>query len=106
MSDEEHLLTFNLEIITSGAIDNLRRLEMIAYRSIALLKRFGLPENINQAVIYIQRFVGIVRLLHSALNLLMSTTPFGILQVVQAGLGVATVGMAVGDMMMENQGTP
>jgi hypothetical protein len=102
----EETITFNLDIIVQGTIDNIRKIEMIAYRSMALLKRFGLPENINQAVMYIQRFIGIIRLLHSSLNLLMSTTPFGILQVVQAGLGVATVAMSVGDIMMENQGTP
>jgi hypothetical protein len=74
----EETVTFNLELNTEILTDNLRQLERLAYRALGLLQRFGLPEDVNQAVEKIQRLVMTIRLLHSAIIMLQTASgPIG-----------------------------
>ena len=66
MSSEE-TVTFNLELNVEQAISEIRRLETLLFRSIALARRLGLPEDIDSAVYKIQRLIMVVRLAHSTL---------------------------------------
>jgi hypothetical protein len=107
MSQEEENVTFNLELRTERAVDPIRQVESIAYRTLALVRRLGLPENVNQAISYVQRFVGVIRLLHSSLNMLMASAgPLGWLMMIQGALGVATAAASFSDLHNDIRGAP
>jgi len=106
MSHEEDV-TFNLEINAEGGIDPIRRIEAIAYRTLALVRRLGLPENVSQAIMYVQRFIMVTRLLHSALNLLLASSgPLGWLSMIQGALGVASAAASFNDLHNDVMGAP
>ena len=103
----EETVNFNLEINAEGGIDALRKVESIAYRALALIRRMGLPDNINQGIAYIQRFIGVVRLLHSSLNLLLAASgPIGWLVLIQGALGIASAAYSFSDLTSDVRGAP
>lgn len=91
MSDQESV-TFNLELSIQQAYDNARKLEMLLYRALGLLKRLGLPENVEDAIIRVQRMVMTIRLLHSAMIALQAAS--GPIGWALAAVGIVSGGLA------------
>jgi hypothetical protein len=104
LSDEETVV-FNLEVqVSEMSMGNLRKLELIAYRSIALLRRMGLPEQIDQGIAKLQNFIMIIRLAHTALvafNAASLTNPLGL---AMFALSVGTLAFATTDFIMSTGG--
>jgi len=95
----EETVIFNLELNVEGAIDNSRRLETLLYRSISLLGRLGLPENIDAAIAKVQRLVMVIRLLHTAaIALEAASGPIGW---ALALVGVASALLSTGDLIYD-----
>ena len=95
----EETVTFNLELNIEGAIDNARRLETLLYRSIGLLGRLGLPENIDAAIAKVQHLVMVIRLLHTAAIALEAAS--GPLGWALALVGVASAALSMGDLVYD-----
>jgi len=75
---EEFNVAFNLELITEELISEARRLETLLFRSLGLLRRLGLPEDISQGIYKIQRMVMVIRMLHTAMLAFQAATgPIG-----------------------------
>lgn len=80
----EETVIFNLEVNVEETLGQIRQLEGILYRTFGLLNRLGLPENIDNAIMYTQRLIMILRLLHTTLILLTATeaiSPIGWLRI-------------------------
>ena len=74
----EETVTFNLELNVEKAIGNIRQLETLLYRSLALVRRLCGNEDVDAAILKFQRLTMTVRLLHSAFIMLDSATgPIG-----------------------------
>ena len=97
----EETVTFNLEINVEQAFSTVRKLELIAYRTINLLRRMGLPENVDDAIAKVQRFIMTVRLAHSAI--LAFEAASGPIGWIMAGLGIAATVLTAGDIARELQ---
>jgi len=90
----EETVTFNLELNTEQALSSIRQLEGLLYRSLALIRRLGLPEDMNQAIYEMQRMIMTIRLLHTAIILLESASgPIGWLR---AGVATGTTLVGLG----------
>ena len=75
-------------------------LQQALMKTITILRRLGLPEEINSAIIKLQRIIAIanqLRLVIYALNAAMAGTPAG---AILAGLGLIMVALDVGDIIM------
>jgi len=82
----------------TGAI---RELEYITYRTLSVLQRMGLPDNLSNAMSKIQKMILTVMVLHRALMWLQSTTMYGQI------MGVITIASGVinaTDLMAETIG--
>jgi hypothetical protein len=60
-------ITLNLELNVEKAYDNARRLETLFFRTLGLMRRIGLPEDISAAVYKIQRLIMVIRMAHTAI---------------------------------------
>jgi len=104
LSDEETVV-FNLEVqVSEMSTSELRKLELIAFRTIGLLRRMGLPENIDAGVARLQHFIMIIRLTHTAMIALNSATMANPLGLALAGLSLGTMAFSLSDFMMSGQG--
>jgi hypothetical protein len=91
---EQEAVVFNLELqVSELSMSELRKLEMVTYRAISLMRRMGLPENIDKGVAKLQHFLMTIRMAHTALialNAATMTNPLGL-----ALAGIAFVGAGV-----------
>jgi len=93
----EETVTFNLELNVEQCFSTIRRLESLAYRTMGLIGRMGLPENIDQAIAKIQQFIMTIRLLHSAIIALEAAS--GPIGWAFAGVGIATASFSLADSL-------
>jgi hypothetical protein len=105
MSEEE--VTFNLEINVEPALNSIRQVEGLTFRTLGYMQRLGLPENFNQAIGVVQDFTMVVRLAHSAIIALqLASGPIGWwragLAIVGAGFAAAST-VASLDAMYDNE---
>lgn len=63
MSVEDHTVSFSLEVNVTKAYENIRRVQTILYRTISLLRRMGLPEDVDDAIAHIQKLISILNML-------------------------------------------
>ena len=101
MSVDDTTVSFSLGINLDQAMTNVRKLQMVVYRTIGLFRRLGLPEPIDRAIAKVQQFIMIAneaRLTIIALNAAMATTPFGWLLF---GLSAATLAFDVGSFIQD-----
>ena len=90
---EEETVTFNLELNVEKSYSDLRRLELLLYRTISLLRRFGLPEDLSRGLYLVQRMILSIRMLQTSLMAFyVATGPIG--------YGLAIVGLASGALTM------
>lgn len=96
---EEHNIVFNLNIDVEESVRELRRIETILYRYLGLMRRFGLPENIDEAVMRIQRLIAVLNLLRATLIAVQAASgPIGWLG---AGAGALATIYGVADLAMD-----
>lgn len=92
----EYLLTVSVEDCVAG----FRQLERILFRSLSLMRRMGLPENVDEAVSKIQQLIFILRSLQITIRLtqaaLLSMGPLGIATAGLAGIGTL---VSIGDFI-------
>jgi hypothetical protein len=75
---------------------DLREVEYIIYRVTSLLRRMGLPAEIDQAIDKVQKLIFAVRVLHTTIILLESTSNFGFILGIISGIGaIVTMGSMV-----------
>lgn len=96
----------NFEINTSEAEQKLTKtwlqaitVQQILMRTMSLVRRMGLPEDLERGAVFLTRFMGIVnqvRLAVIALNAALAGTPGGWILLSLAAVGLI---MDVGDMM-------
>ena len=78
MSAED--IIFNLKINVEETEQSFRKLEQIILRSLVLTRRMGLPENVNSAIMQIQRMIVLTQQLNTALqalSLASASNPIG-----------------------------
>lgn len=73
-------------------LGNLREIEYLLYRTSSLLGRLGLPPELDKAIMIVQRMILMIRMLHSAIILAESSTPYGW---ILAGISAATLAVNV-----------
>jgi len=95
----EETVTFNLELNIERALSNARQLETLLYRSIALTRKMGLPDDLNEGLYKIQRMVLAVRMLHTAILALHAAS--GPIGWALAIIGILSGAAVAGDVMLE-----
>jgi hypothetical protein len=78
----------------SGRGSELKEVEYIFYRVTSLMRRMGLPEDVNKAITTLQHAILTVRILTTAIYYLQATTPYGQLMAI---VGLATFAFTVVD---------
>jgi len=96
---EEHLVTFNLELNVEQTYAEIRRLQTLLFRTVGLLRRLGLPEEIDRALAIIQRTIMAARLLYTSLLALEAAS--GPLGWALAIVGVTSAAVSVADVAIE-----
>lgn len=92
----EYALTVNVEDATT----QIRQLERLLFRTMSLLRRMGLPENVTAVINQIQRLITVLRMLRVSLLMLQAATgPWGW---IMGGMGLAVAGLTMGDMLYDN----
>ena len=87
-------VSFSLEVNIEEALTSLRKLQTILYRTLAIIRRLGLPEDVNDAVMKIQMLIAIANQLRLAfIALSVASGPLGW---ALAGVGVAASFVAAG----------
>jgi hypothetical protein len=95
----EETITFNLELNVEECVSNIRKVEGLLYRSLALLNRLGLPEDMRQGIYLMERMVMVIRLLHTSLILLEAAS--GPLGWARALVGAGTAAVSFGDFFYD-----
>jgi len=96
MSAEDHSVTFNLELNVEQVIENIRKYETLLYRSLALAKRLGLPEDISQQIEKIRQLIMAIRLAHTSMIALEAAS--GPVGWALATVGAVSAALTFGDM--------
>jgi len=96
MSVEDHTVSFSLEVNVEKAYENVRKLQTILYRTLGLIRRMGLSEELDAQIAQIQRVIAIVNSLRLTYAALQAAR-------MAAGDPVAwaMAGVSVGTFMME-----
>lgn len=95
----DETVSFSLEINIDEAQRNIRRLETILYRTLGLMQRLGLPEDMKVAISRIQRLIAVLNQLRLALIAVQAArlSTGDPLAWAMAGLGAATFLVSAGD---------
>ncbi len=99
---EEETVTFNLELNVEQCIDNIRQIEALLYRTMGLLHRLNLPDDIEQGIARLQRLIMTIRLTHTALIALEAAS--GPLGWALAGVGIVSAAWTAYDVAYEMSG--
>ena len=75
-----------MELNAEQVISQLRRVETLLFRTLSLVRRLSGSEDVSAAIMKIQQLVMTVRMLHTSLTLLQSTTGVGIALAAVGGL--------------------
>lgn len=102
MSVDDAQVSFSMEINVEPTMVEIRRLEALLYRSLSLMRRFGLPDEISAAIIKVQ---GLIRMLNTLrLTMAMLSLQAGPVGWALAAVGFASGVLTAGDMMFEQRG--
>ena len=79
MSSTEEI-NYLMTVDIDNARTNLRQIESLLMRTLSLMRRFtGGNEDLDSAIITIQRMITVARQLQMAMTMLMTGSPFGLL---------------------------
>lgn len=99
---KDYEVSFSLEINVDEAYRELRRLETLAYRTLSLIRRFGLPEDIEAAITRIQQLIAAINALRLALIAFEAAQgPVGWALAIVGGISAA---FSFADVMYEVEG--
>jgi hypothetical protein len=99
MSEEDHTVSFSLEVNVEKAHENIRKLQTLLYRTLGLFRRLGLPEQIDSAIMKVQRFIAVMnqaRLAAAAFQTAVGPIGWGL-----AIVGGLSTAVATADFMAE-----
>lgn len=57
MSVDDETVSFSLEINVKPTYEDIRKVQTVVYRYISLMRRLGLPENVDDAIEKMQRLI-------------------------------------------------
>lgn len=78
MTVEDHTVSFSLEVNVQKAYENVRQLQTILYRTFALWRRAGLPEDVDEAISKIQQIISLLNQMRlTAIAAYTATGPIG-----------------------------
>ncbi len=97
MSREQEDVTFALEVDVSKTMAEIRRLEILLFRTLSLIRRLGLPEDIEQGIVRIQRLIMAARLAHAALIAMQAAA--GPIGWALAGVGIVSAAWTAYDVI-------
>jgi len=91
----DFLLTVNVE----QAVSEVRQVEAVLMRTFSLMRRAGLPENVEQAVMKLQRLIMTVRMAQQALMLIQTAMipGAGLIAQIMAIVGVTSTAFVAAD---------
>lgn len=96
---EEHTVTFNLEVDTSRVLRDIQLVNTAFNRVVSVLRKMGLPENVMEAISFVQRLIMLVNQLRLAMIALQAATgPYGW---AMALLGLAGTQFSAADVALE-----
>jgi len=96
---QDHEVSFSLEVNVETTEKDIRRVQTLLYRTLGLMRRFGLPEEVDFAIRKIQGLIAMLNTLR--LTLLLLQAQAGPVGWALAIVGFAGGAMAAGDMMFE-----
>lgn len=64
---KDYEVSFSLEINVEEALTEIRKVQTLLYRTLGLLRRFGLPEDISEGVAFVQRLIAALNALRLSL---------------------------------------
>jgi len=67
MSVEDHTVSFSLEVNVAKAYEDIRRVQTILYRTLGLLSRAGLGEDVDAAIRKVQELIRVLNMLRLSL---------------------------------------
>lgn len=97
MSAEDHTVSFSFEINLEPAMENLRQYQTLLYQTMALARRFGLPEDIDSAISKMQRMIMIANQLR--LTIIALEAASGPVGWALAGVGLLTTAVTTGEFI-------
>lgn len=75
---EDHVVSFSLEVNVEEALTNIRRAQTLIYRTLGLMRRLGMPEDLNAAMITMQKLITVMNQLRlAAIALQAASGPIG-----------------------------
>ena len=96
---QDYQVSFSLQVNIEDAYEEIRRLQTVLYRIMGLLRRMGLPEEIDEAIAKIQRLITILNTLRLTIAALHAAAgPIGWLL---AGVSMITTGATISEYIME-----
>lgn len=98
-AEEDHQVSFSLQVNVEDTLEQARKLQTILYRGIGLMRRMGLPPEIDAAIMKIQRLIAMLNTLR--LTMIAVHAASGPIGWALALIGVATFALDFGDFMME-----
>ena len=101
MSTEDHIVSFSLEINVEEALTNIRQVQAILFRTLSLLRRAGLPENVDDAIAKVQRLIAILNALRLTLIAVQAASgPYGWALAAVGAAGTIATAMDFGTELM------
>ncbi len=102
---EDHTVSFSLELNVKPVEENIRRLQTVLYRTLSIARALGLPDELNQQVIAIQRLIALLNQLRLAIIAVQAAMlpGAGWIAVLLAATAVGTTAVSVGDMLAYEQ---
>jgi len=99
MAVNDEGVSFSLEVNVDKAYTNARKLQTILYRALGLFRRLGLPENIDQGIMRMQRFIALLNQARLAtIALSAASGPYGW---AIAGIGLAATVVSTNDLIYD-----
>jgi len=88
-----------IQIETTKMITQLEKVQVLLYGTLGILRRLGLPEEVDSAILKIQRIIAALNMLRLALYAVeMASGPVGW---AMAGVGIAGTVLSTGDLMYD-----
>jgi hypothetical protein len=103
---EQQTVSFSLELDIANSYSEIRKLELVLYRTVALLNRLGMSENMKHGIQDIMRMIATIRMLHRALQTLHAAYTAGMaanpLTWPLAILGIVTAVASASDFVLSS----
>lgn len=104
MSSDE-TVSFSLELNVKPIEENVRRLQTVLYRTLAIARRLGLPDELNKQIVAIQRVIALLNQMRLAILAVQAAMlpGAGWIALLIGATAVGTAAVSWGDMMAYEQ---